>query len=155
MVQTPWFAEEIPFNEAATIGTQKVIESHTNIGIVVTSDGSFGEFKRYEYEMIEEKIIAELKELNKPFIVVLNTAKPNDPETLELVESLKNKYNNACVAIDVNNMSEQDVDTLMKEVLNEFDISELSIKVPNWIDTLDDNISYKKTQFRHELCFFL
>lgn len=144
MVQTPWFAEGIPFNEAATIGTQKVIESHTNIGIVVTSDGSFGEFKRYEYEMIEEKIIAELKELNKPFIVVLNTAKPNDPETLELVESLKNKYNNACVAIDVNNMSEQDVDTLMKEVLNEFDISELSIKVPNWIDTLDDNISYKK-----------
>ncbi len=143
MVQTPWFNEGIPFNEAATLGTKKVIENHANIGIVVTSDGSFGEFKRYEYEAIEEKIIAELKELNKPFIIVLNTTKPNDPETKALVDELSKKYDNAVVAIDVNKMTEEDLDLIMKEVLNEFDISELLVKVPNWIEVLNDEISYK------------
>jgi stage IV sporulation protein A len=144
MVQTPWFSENIPFNDAATIGTKKVIESHANIGIVVTSDGSFGEFKRHEYEAVEEKIIGELKELNKPFIIILNTVKPNDKETKDLVEEMKTKYSNSVLAIDVKNMSEADADALLKEVLNEFDISELEVHVPSYIDILDDNISYKK-----------
>ena len=144
MVQTPWFSENIPFNDAATIGTKKVIESHANIGIVVTSDGSFGEFKRHEYEAVEEKIIGELKELNKPFIIILNTVKPNDKETKDLVEEMKTKYSNSVLPIDVKNMSEADADALLKEVLNEFDISELEVHVPSYIDILDDNISYKK-----------
>lgn len=144
MVQTPWFSEGIPFNEAASIGTKKVIESHANIGIVVTSDGSFGEFKRHEYELVEEKIIDELKELNKPFILVLNTTKPNDKETLELVEQLKEKYDNVVIAVDVNNMNENDIDLIMKEVLKEFDITELMINVPNWIEVLNDDLEYKK-----------
>lgn len=144
MVQTPWFSEDIPFNEASTIGTKKVIESHSNIGIVLTSDGSFGEFKRYEYEAVEEKIINELKELNKPFIIVVNTNKPNDESTLSLVNELKVKYDNTCVAVDVKNMTENDVDKILKEVLNEFDISELKLNVPNYIDVLDDEINYKK-----------
>ena len=134
MVQTPWFAEEIPFNEAASIGTKKVIENHSNIGVVITSDGSFGDFKRHEYELVEEKIIDELKELNKPFIIVVNTVKPNAEETINLVNELKEKYNNAVVAVDIKNMTEVDVDNIMKEVLNEFDISELSIKIPNYIE---------------------
>ena len=134
MVQTPWFSENIPFNDAATIGTKKVIESHANIGIVVTSDGSFGEFKRHEYEAVEEKIIGELKELNKPFIIILNTVKPNDKETKDLVEEMKTKYSNSVLAIDVKNMSEADADALLKEVLNEFDISELEVHVPSYID---------------------
>ena len=110
MVQTPWFSENIPFNDAATIGTKKVIESHANIGIVVTSDGSFGEFKRHEYEAVEEKIIGELKELNKPFIIILNTVKPNDKETKDLVEVMKTRYSNSVLPIDVKNMSEADAD---------------------------------------------
>ena len=92
MVQTPWYSEDIPFNEAASLGTKKVIESHANIGIVITSDGSFGEFKRHEYEVVEEKIIDELKALNKPFIIVVNTIKPNSEETINLVNELKDKY---------------------------------------------------------------
>lgn len=143
LVQTPWFSEGIPFNEAATIGTQKVIENHANIGIVVTSDGSFGSFKREEYEHAEELIIKELKDLNKPFIVVLNTVHPNSEETNLLVDDLKIKYDNCVVAIDVLNIKEEDIDKLLKEVLNEFDISELSINIPNWIEVLDDNITYK------------
>lgn len=144
MVQTPWFSEDIPFNEAASIGTKKVIESHANIGIVITSDGSFGEFKRHEYEVVEEKIIDELKALNKPFIIVVNTVKPNSDETINLVNELKVKYDNAVVAVDVKNMSETDADKILKEVLNEFDINELSVHVPSYIDVLDDEVSYKQ-----------
>lgn len=144
VVQTPWFNDGIPFNEAATLGTKKVIEDHANIGIVVTSDGSFGEFKREEYATVEEKIITELKELNKPFIIILNTTKPNEAETISLVEELSHKYDNAVVAINVNAMTEEDLDLIMKEVLNEFDITELLVKVPNWIEVLNDDITYKK-----------
>ena len=144
MVQTPWYSEDIPFNEAASLGTKKVIESHANIGIVITSDGSFGEFKRHEYEAVEEKIIEELKALNKPFIIIVNTVKPNAEETINLVDELKNKYDNAVVAVDVKNMTESDADKILKEVLNEFDISELSVHVPNYIDVLDDDVSYKQ-----------
>ena len=144
MVQTPWYAEEIPFNEAASIGTKKVIENHSNIGIVLTSDGSFGEFKRHEYEVVEEKVIYELKELKKPFIIVLNTCKPNAEETINLVNDLKLKYNNAVVAVDVKNMTETDADNIMKEVLNEFDIKELSFKIPNYIEVLNDDVKFKQ-----------
>ncbi len=144
MVQTPWYSEDIPFNEAASLGTKKVIESHANIGIVVTSDGSFGEFKRHEYEVVEEKIIDELKAFNKPFIIVVNTIKPNSEETINLVNELKDKYNNAVVAVDVKNMTETDADKILKEVLNEFDINELSVHVPSYIDVLDDDVSYKQ-----------
>ena len=144
IVQTPWFTDGIPFNEAASIGTKKVIENHANIGIVISSDGSFGEFKREEYEIIEEKIIDELKALNKPFILIINTSVPNDDATKKLVETLKVKYNNAVVAVDVKNMTEDDVDDILKEVLNEFEIAELSIKVPNWIEVLDDDVTYKR-----------
>ena len=85
--KTPWFTEDIPFGDAAKIGTRKVIESHSNIGIVITSDGSFGEFTRSEYEAVEEKIIDELKELNKPFVIVLNTSEPNSEKPKNCVMS--------------------------------------------------------------------
>lgn len=144
MVQTPWFSEEIPFNEAASLGTKKVIENHANIGIVITSDGSFGEFTREEYEVVEERIIDELKSLNKPFILVVNTSLPNDEKTKKLVSDLTFKYDNAVVAVDVKNMTENDCDKILKEVLNEFNISELSINVPNYIDVLADDIKFKQ-----------
>lgn len=149
-IHTPWSTEEIPFEEAAALGTKKVIESHTNIGIVVTSDGSFGEFTRAEYEVIEEKIIEELKTLQKPFVVVLNSAYPNDQKTINLKNDLMDKYGVSVVILDVINMQEEDIDMLLRTALNEFDIVELNINLPNWINVLNDNISFKNS-FNQEL----
>lgn len=149
-IHTPWSTEEMPFEEAAALGTKKVIESHTNIGIVVTSDGSFGEFTRAEYEVIEEKIIEELKTLQKPFVVVLNSAYPNDQKTINLKNDLMDKYGVSVVILDVINMQEEDIDILLRTALNEFDIVELNINLPNWINVLNDNISFKNS-FNQEL----
>lgn len=143
-VQTPWHSETIPFEEAAAIGTKKVIESHSNIGIVLTSDGSFSEFSREEYEFVEMQIIDELKMLNKPFIIVLNTINPNNEETKELVSDLEARYNVHVVAINVKEMSDNDIDLILKAALEEFDITEININVPDWINQLDDEFSYKQ-----------
>lgn len=144
LVQTPWFSDPIPFGDAAGIGTRKVIESHSNIGILLSSDGSFGEFSREEYEVIEEKMVDELKNLDKPFVLVINTVKPNDVETQNLVSELKSKYEVSVVAIDVKNLTVSDVDLVLKEALSEFDISELNIGVPTWVNSLDDEVSFKQ-----------
>ncbi len=143
LVQTPWFSDAIPFEDAAKLGTEKVIESHANIGIVMSSDGSFGEFTREEYELVEELVIEELKRYNKPFILVINTTKPDAPETKELVDGLEEKYGVSVIALDVLNMEEPDIDALLKSAINEFDISELNLEVPNWVNSLDDSIQYK------------
>lgn len=143
LVQTPWFSDPIPFGDAAGIGTRKVIESHSNIGILLSSDGSFGEFSREEYENIEEKMVNELKDLDKPFVLVINTVKPSAPETIDLVTSLKTKYGISVVAIDVKNLTVSDIDGILKEALSEFDISELNIGVPSWVNSLDDEITFK------------
>lgn len=144
LVQTPWFSEPIPFGDAAGLGTRKVIESHSNIGILMSSDGSFGEFRREEYAEIEETMVEELKVLNKPFVLVINTIRPNDENTRMLVDSLVEKYDVSVIALDVQNMTSSDVDRLLKEVLNEFDISELNIGVPNWVSVLEDTIPFKQ-----------
>ncbi len=143
LVQTPWFSEAIPFEDAAKIGTDKVIESHSNIGIVMSSDGSFGEFTRPEYEKVEEIVIEELKAHNKPFVLVINTTKPNHPETLELVKNLEDKYQVSVVALDVLKMTEDDMDHLLKVAMDEFDISQLNLEVPSWVNNLDDDLDYK------------
>lgn len=143
LVQTPWFSDTIPFEDAAKLGTEKVIESHSNIGVVMSSDGSFGEFTRPEYEKVEELVIEDLKKHNKPFVLVINTTKPNAPETKELVDNLSEKYGVSVIALDVVNMNETDIDTLLKMAMDEFDISELNLEVPNWVNVLDDTSSYK------------
>lgn len=144
LVQTPWFSDSIPFNEAAKLGTEKVIGSHSNIGIVMSSDGSFGEFTREEYEKVEEIVIEDLKNNDKPFVLVINTINPNTPETTKLVEELSNKYGVSVIALDVLNMTEKDIDELLKVAMDEFDIEELSINVPTWVSKLDEDISYKE-----------
>lgn len=144
LVQTPWFSDAIPFDDAAKIGTDKVIESHSNIGIVMSSDGSFGEFTRDEYEKVEELVIEELKQLNKPFVLVINTTKPKAEETINLLNELENKYNVSVIAIDVVNMNEEDIDLILKTAMNEFDINELSFEVPSWVNKLDEEVSYKE-----------
>ncbi|MGM9899455.1 MAG: stage IV sporulation protein A [Bacilli bacterium] len=144
LVHTPWFSEPIPFGDAAGIGTRKVIESHSNIGVLVTSDGSFGEFSRQDYELIEEKMIAELKELDKPFVVIMNTTHPSDGETKHLCQDLTDKYGTSVIPVDIQKMNDDDVDMILKLALNEFDISELNIDIPSWVQELDSNISFKK-----------
>ena len=144
LVQTPWFVEEVPFEEAASLGTRKVIEAHSNIGIVLTSDGSFTDFDRTEYELIEKNVIEELKELDKPFVIVLNTVNVNNPDSIALKEELEEKYGVKVLLIDVLNMSEQNIDEILSAALEEFDIQNLNIDVPNWIDNLSDNIEYKQ-----------
>lgn len=144
IVQTPWKVEGIPFEEAATLGTKKVIVNHSHVGILLTSDGSFGEFTRDEYQGIEEQLVDELKELDKPFVIVLNTTMPNDQNTNELVELMKEKYEVSVIAVDVMNMNESDIDLILTEALNEFDINKLDINVPNWLKELDDSLDIKK-----------
>jgi stage IV sporulation protein A len=144
LVKTPWFTEDIPFVDAAKIGTRKVIESHSNIGILLTSDGSFGEFRRGEYEQVEETIVSELRELNKPFVIVLNTTEPGTEKTKALCKQLSEKYQVGVIPVNALSMKEADIDKVLKEALYEFDISELNIKVPSWVSALHDDIPFKK-----------
>lgn len=144
LVRTPWFSENIPFEEAASIGTKKVIENHTNIGILVTSDGSFGEFNRADYENVEERLVDELKNFGKPFVILLNTTEPNGTRTKKLAEDMSAKYEVGVLPVDVMNLSDGDIDRILKEALNEFDISKLDIRIPNWLSVLDDEHHVKK-----------
>ena len=144
LVQTPWKSESIPFEEAANLGTKKVIENHSHIGILLTSDGSFGEFSRLDYQLVEEQLVEELKELDKPFVVVLNTTNPNSEETKSLVDLLTNNYQVSVIAVDVVNMNENDIDKILTEALNEFEITKLDINVPNWLQDLDNTFDMKK-----------
>ena len=144
MVQTPWYNEMIPFEEAAEIGTEKVIKEHATIGIVITTDGSFGEFKRDDYLEAEERVINELKEINKPFIVILNTTNPQSDETQGLVREIEDKYNVITLPINVSNMNEKDMTNILKEALYEFPIMEVKVKIPDWISVLEYKHPLKK-----------
>ncbi len=143
MVKTPWFTEELPFVEAASIGTKKVIEDHATIGIVVTSDGSFGELDRSNYIDAEEKVINELKDINKPFIVILNTTHPTDNATLNLVSKMKEKYNVPVLAISIENMNENDIVNILQEALYEFKVDHIEFRIPDWIGVLKPNHKVK------------
>ena len=139
MVKTPWYDEEIPFVEAAEIGTNKVIKDHSTIGIVVTTDGSFGEIQRENYVEAEERIISELKEIGKPFIVVLNSTHPNLSETERLALDLTNLYNVPVIPVSVEDMSERDIYSILKSALYEFPVLEVKVNMPDWIACLSPN----------------
>ncbi|MBU7005533.1 stage IV sporulation protein A [Phosphitispora fastidiosa] len=138
MVRTPWFDEEIPFQEAAEMGTRKVIADHSTIGLVVTTDGSITEIPRANYIPAEERVVEELKELDKPFIVVLNSIKPKAPETQELAESLREKYNVPVLSMDVAEMMPEDILEILEEILYEFPVNEVNITLPKWIEELEE-----------------
>ena len=144
MVKTPWFDEDIPFVEAAELGTEKVIKDHSTIGIVMTTDGSIGEFDRGDYLDAEDRVISELKELGKPFIVVLNTTHPTLPETERLATSLKEKYDVPILPISVETMTEKDITNILKEALYEFPVEEVKINMPEWITILNSKHDVKK-----------
>ena len=144
MVKTPWFDDHIPFVEAAEIGTKKVIEDHSTIGIVVTTDGSFGELKRESYVEAEEKVIMELKELGKPFIVILNTAHPNSNRALEIKEDLMSKYDVPVLPISVETMNEPQIIDVLKTALYEFPLIDIKINMPKWVHVLPNSHEVKK-----------
>lgn len=144
LVNTPWYSEAIPFYEAAELGTEKVIKDHSTVGVVITSDGSFGEFKRKDYESVEEKVINELKEINKPFIVILNTTKPNSEETLKLIADMNLKYDVNTLAVDVENMNKTEIKNILRNAIDEFGVVDVSVKLPEWIHVLSNKNEVKK-----------
>ena len=143
-VMTPWYSDPIPFVEAAEIGTEKVIKDHSTIGIVVTTDGSFGDFKRANYVDAEEKVINQLKEVDKPFIVLLNSANPLEEKTKVLQEELHTKYNVPVIAVNVLQMQERDMLSILKEALYEFPVTEVKFNIPDWISVLKPSHYVKK-----------
>ncbi|MDR1263238.1 MAG: stage IV sporulation protein A [Oscillospiraceae bacterium] len=138
MVHTPWYDEDIPFEDAAEIGTRKVINDHSTLGLVVTTDGSFTELPRSAYTEAEERVVRELKALHKPFIVVLNSALPSRPETQQLKQLLEAKYSVPVSAVDVKNMTTDDISGLLNGLLMAFPMREFRIELPNWTQALDE-----------------
>ena len=145
MVKTPWYNDEIPFTEAAEIGTEKVIKEHSTIGIVVTQDGSIGEFKRDDYIEVEKRVVNELTTIGKPFIVILNTTHPTQIETKELSTTLQEEYNVPVLPINIESMTEKDMYSILKEALYEFPVLEVRINMPEWISILNPDNKIKKS----------
>lgn len=137
MVTTPWYDYEIPFEEAAEIGTKKVINEHSTIGLLVTTDGSITDIERGDYVEAEERVVNELKSINKPFIMVLNSQHPFDPDTVALKKELEGKYDVPVQTMDVLNMKEDDITNVFQRVLKEFPIKEINIDMPEWIEKMD------------------
>ena len=136
MVMTPWFEEPIPFNMAAEIGTRKVITEHSTIGIVVTTDGSISDIPRSEYEEAEERVIEELKGINKPFVILLNCMYPDSEESAALAASLTEKYGVPVQPVNCLELNEDDIKQILSRVLFEFPIKEICISFPRWINSL-------------------
>jgi stage IV sporulation protein A len=137
MVKTPWNDEPIPFQEAAEIGTRKVINDHSTIGIVITTDGSIGEIPHENYNEAEERVINELKQLEKPFIVLLNTERPFAEDTIELSRSMEDKYGVPVLPVDCAELTVDDIMQILEEVLYEFPVAEVNINLPLWVEELD------------------
>ncbi|NLA33805.1 MAG: stage IV sporulation protein A, partial [Tenericutes bacterium] len=144
MVKTPWYEEEIPFIEAAEIGTEKVIKDHSTIGIVIATDGSIGEFNRSDYIEAEGRVISELKEIGKPFIVILNSTHPMLPDTMKLGENLQAEYQVPVIPMNVENMNEKDIYDILREALYEFPVLEVKVNMPEWIAILNHDHPIKK-----------
>ena len=137
MVHTPWLEQEIPFNMAAEIGTRKVITEHSTIGLVLTTDGSISDIPREEYQEAEERVISELREIQKPFVVVLNCESPRSPQAKELREKMEEKYQVPVVAVNCLELDEEDIRRILGKVLYEFPVREVALELPQWILALE------------------
>ena len=147
MVMTPWFDEEIPFNMAAEFGTRKVINEHSTIGLVITTDGSITDISREEYAEVEARVIGELKEINKPFAILLNCSDPMSDMARGIKNELEKRYNVPVVALNCLNLGQQDIVDLLSKVLSEFPVKEISVDMPKWIIGLDKEHWLKKALF--------
>ena len=136
LVRTPWDEKDIPFEKAAEIGTKKVIEEYSTIGVVVTTDGSFGEIPRSNYVAAEDRVINELKTLKKPFVIVVNSKNPDNDQTLKLTKELEEKHEVAAISINVEQLSAEDLSGIMEKVLLEFPMCGFNVNIPSWMQAL-------------------
>ncbi|MFT4107275.1 MAG: stage IV sporulation protein A [Lacrimispora sp.] len=136
LVKTPWFDYDIPFTKAAEIGTRKVINDHSTIGVVITTDGTIGELKRPNYIAAEERTVDELKVLGKPFIILLNSAKPYSDETTELAKDMSEKYGVTVLPVNCEQLKKEDVNNILERVLKEFPVTEMDFFIPKWLEIL-------------------
>lgn len=144
LVKTPWYDDAISFVEAAEVGTEKVIKDHSTIGIVVTTDGSIGEFRRSDYLEAESRVISELKEIGKPFIVVLNSTHPMTIETEKISETLRQEYNVPVLPMNIENMNTKDMYDILREALYEFPVISVKVNMPEWIAILNSKHPVKQ-----------
>ena len=136
LVRTPWFEEEIPFTQAAELGTRKVIADHSTIGLVVTTDGSIGEIKRSHYLPAEEKTVKELKNLGKPFLILLNSTRPYSEETKGLAAQMEEKYGVQVVPVNCEQLKTEDIRGILERILKEFPVTEIDFAIPKWLEIL-------------------
>ncbi|MDR2752293.1 MAG: stage IV sporulation protein A, partial [Clostridiales bacterium] len=136
MISTPWSEEKVPFVEAAEMGTRKVITDHSTIGVVITTDGSITDIAREDYIDAEERVIKELQELGKPFVILLNTIKPYAPETEKVRAEISEKHNVPVVAVNCAQLKAEDINGIMEKLLYEFPVKEIKVNFPKWIETL-------------------
>lgn len=137
MVKTPWFEEAIPFDMAAEIGTKKVITDHSTIGLVITTDGSVSDIDRSEYELAEERVINELKEINKPFIVLLNSVTPELQSVRQLSKRMSEKYGVPVEPVNCMELDEDEIKRILAKVLFEFPVREIKADMPKWVNSLE------------------
>lgn len=147
MVKTPWFEEEIPFTQAAELGTQKVIRDHSTIGIVMTTDGSITDIARESYEPAERRTVEELKKSGKPFLMILNTNKPYSESTKALANQLTEQYQVAVLPLNCDQLHMEDVNRILEEILYEFPVSQLEFYLPKWVDVLEIDHPIKQQLF--------
>ena len=149
MVKTPWFEDAIPFDEAAKIGTQKVITDHSTIGIVVTTDGTITDIDRENYVESENEIISELIKIGKPFIVLVNSTNPESDKTKHIVKELEEKYNVPVLGLDIDSLTNDGVSKILKDALYEFPLSNIEVELPSWVNVLTEDhwlrVSLKKS----------
>lgn len=136
MVKTPWFDHEIPFVEAASIGTEKVIRDHATIGIVVTTDGTVGDLGRTSYENAEERTIQELNTIGKPYVILLNSARPYSDETTKLAKTMQEKYGTTVIPVNCEQLRKEDIIRILESVLYEFPVERVEFYIPKWTEML-------------------
>lgn len=149
MVKTPWFEQEIPFTQAAELGTQKVIRDHSTIGIVMTTDGSITDIPRESYEPAERRTVEELKKSGKPFLIILNTNKPYSEGSKALANRLKEQYGVAVLPMNCDQLHMEDVNRILEEILYEFPVSQLNFYLPKWVDMLEIDNPVKQQLLAH------
>ena len=149
MVKTPWFDYEVPFTQAAEIGTKKVINEHSTIGIVIAADGTFTDIPRENYAAPEEKTVNELKKLGKPFIVLLNSTKPYSDETKELAQQMQEKYQVAVLPVNCEQLKKEDISKILQAILYEFPVVRMNFYMPKWVEMLELGAPMKQSMVQN------
>nr|MBQ4320042.1 stage IV sporulation protein A [Clostridia bacterium] len=144
MVMTPWSDSAVPFGEAAETGTRRVISEHSTIGVVVTTDGSIGELPREAYEQAEARVAGELKQIDKPYAVVLNTANPNSESAVKLAAKLSGDYGAPCIPVNCLELSGEDIRKILEVILLEFPVREVKVNLPGWTRSLESDFHLMK-----------